>query len=188
MPSSQVAPAAAGSRACRARIPPPADRSPSSSRGRAGRRRLPADDQVFYRADETGWGSRVMAEFAEWIQRAADADSWLRHHPPTIEWVVGEVPPAEVAADGPIVEALLGTQRDLDRPARLGGLDNWHDGAALVVEAGIPAVCFGPGDIQQAHGVDECVPVADLVACAQGIAVTAIRFCAVAGTERSEKT
>lgn len=140
------------------------------------------------RADETGWGSRVMTEFVEWIQRAADADPWLRHHPPTIEWVVGEVPPAEVAADGPIVEALLGTQHDLDRPARLGGLDNWHDGATLVVEAGIPAVCFGPGDIQQAHGVDECVPVADLVACAQGIAVTAMRFCAVAGTERSEKT
>ena len=59
-------------------------------------------------------------------------------------------------------------------------LDNWHDGATLVVEAGIPAVCSGPGDIQKAHGVDECVPVADLVACAQGIAVTAMRFCGTA--------
>ena len=99
--------------------------------------------------------------------------------PPTIEWVVGEVPPAEVAADDPIVKALLEAQRDLGRTGRLGGLDNWHDGATLVVEAGIPSVCFGPGDIQQAHGVDESVPVADLVACAQGVAVTAMRFCGV---------
>jgi acetylornithine deacetylase len=129
------------------------------------------------RADASGWGSGVMAEFADWIQRAAAADPWLRDHPPTIEWIVGEVPPAEVRADEPVVEALLGASRDLGRPAVLGGLDNWHDGATLVVEAGIPSVCFGPGDIQLAHGVDECVPIADLVACAQGIAVAAMRFC-----------
>ena len=64
------------------------------------------------------------------------------------------------------------------RPARqLGGLDNWHDGATLTVEAGIPAVCFGPGDIHRAHTADEYVPIADLVACAQRIALAAMRFC-----------
>ena len=93
------------------------------------------------RADASGWGSGVMAEFADWIQRAAEADPWLRDHPPTIEWIVGEVPPAEVRADEPVVEALLGASRDLGRPTVLGGLDNWHDGATLVVEAGIPSVC-----------------------------------------------
>ncbi len=130
-------------------------------------------------ADARGWGSGVMDEFTSWIARAAEADPWLRRHPPTIEWVVGEVPPAEVSADDPIVTALIGAQRDLGRTARLGGLDNWHDGATLVVEGCIPAVCFGPGDIHQAHAVDECVPIADLVACAQGIAVAAMRFCGV---------
>ena len=132
------------------------------------------------RADERGWGSRVRAEFEEWILHAAAADPWLAEHPPRIEWVAGEVPPAEVAEDDPIVLALQGAQRDLGRAALLGGLDNWHDGATLTVEAGIPAVCFGPGDIHRAHTVDEHVPVADLVACAQGIAVAAIRFCELA--------
>jgi acetylornithine deacetylase len=76
------------------------------------------------RADESGWGSRVMAEFADWIRRAADGDPWLRDHPPTIEWIAGEVPPAEVRADEPIVEAILGASRDLGRRSPLGGLDN----------------------------------------------------------------
>jgi acetylornithine deacetylase len=125
----------------------------------------------------------VQAEVEDWIRRAADADPWLRTHPPRVEWVEGAVPPAEVSVDEPIVQVLLGAQRDLGRASRIGGLDNWHDGATLTVEAGIPAVCFGPGDIRHAHAVDEHVPIADLVACAQGIAVAAARFCGVVAVQ-----
>jgi acetylornithine deacetylase len=75
---------------------------------------------------------------------------------------------------------LLGVERELGRPGRRCGLDNWHDGATLIVEAGIPAVCYGPGDIHLGHSADEHVPVADLVACTQGIALAALRFCGVA--------
>lgn len=131
-------------------------------------------------ADGEGWGALVEREFEAWIARAAAADPWLREHPPEIEWMLGGVPPAEVDKDDPIVHALLGAQRDLGREARLGGLDNWHDGATLIIEAGIPAVNFGPGDIRLAHAADERVPIAELVACSQGIALAAMRFCDVA--------
>jgi acetylornithine deacetylase len=131
-------------------------------------------------ADGQGWGALVEREFEEWIARAAAADPWLREHPPKVEWLLGGVPPAEVDAGEPIVQTLLGAQRDLGREARLGGLDNWHDGATLITEAGIPAVNYGPGDIHRAHAADERVPIAELVACAQGIALAAMRFCRVA--------
>jgi acetylornithine deacetylase len=131
-------------------------------------------------ADERGWGTLVQREFEDWIARAAAADPWLREHPPRVSWQVGDVPPAEVSIEEPIVETLLGAERALGRPARLGGMENWHDGAMLIVEGGIPSVCYGPGDIHFAHAVDERVPVADLVACAQGIALAAMRFCGVA--------
>ncbi len=128
-------------------------------------------------ADERGYGSRVEQELTDWILAAAARDPWLAAHPPRIEWLVGGVPPAEISADEPIVRAALAATAAVGRPGRLGGLDNWHDGATLTVEAGIPAICLGPGDIHLAHTTDECVPVADLVACAQAIAVTAMRFC-----------
>ena len=70
------------------------------------------------------------------------------------------------------MQALLGAGGDLGQSGELGGLDNWHDGATLTVEAGIPAVCFGPGDVHRAHTVDEYVPIDDLVACAQRIALS----------------
>jgi acetylornithine deacetylase len=122
----------------------------------------------------------VKDEFEAWIGRAAAGDDWLRGHPPRVEWLAGEVPPAEISEDEPVVRALLGAEGDLGRPARVGGLDNWHDGATLTVEAGIPAVCYGPGDIHLAHTAGERVPISDLVACAQGLALAAMRFCGVA--------
>jgi acetylornithine deacetylase len=131
-------------------------------------------------ADDRGYGSRVEAEFREWILQATNADPWLAEHPPIFEDVAGSVPPAEVSADDPLVAAVLGASRDRRSTARLAGLDNWHDGATLTVEAGIPAVCLGPGSIHQAHTVTEHVPVADLVACCQALAVAAMRFCGTA--------
>jgi acetylornithine deacetylase len=128
-------------------------------------------------ADERGWGSRVEREFSDWIQRAAAADPWLADHPPRIEWSVGGVPPAEVRADHPIVTATHSAVQAVGRASKLGGLDNWHDGATLTVEAGIPAICLGPGDIYRAHTASEFVPVADLVSCSQALAVAALRFC-----------
>ncbi len=132
-------------------------------------------------ADAQGWGTAVEREFSDWILRAAAADPWLAAHPPRIDWLVGGVPPAEVREDDPVVVAALGAARATGRPSRLAGLDNWHDGATLTVEAGIPAICLGPGDIHLAHTAAESVPIADLVACAQALAVAAVRFCGVAG-------
>ena len=131
---------------------------------------------VEYLPGQTG----VEAEVEEWVARAAGADPWLRAHPPAVDWLLGGVPPSEIDDDEPVAAELLGVQRDLGRAARLGGMENWSDAATLVVEAGIPAVNFGPGDIALAHTADEHLPVDELVACAQGIAIAAMRFCGVA--------
>ena len=89
------------------------------------------------------------------------------------------MPPAEVADDERVFRALLGAQCTLGARPRIAGLDNWSDTATLITEARIPAVCCGPGDLHLAHGADEHVPVSELVACAQGIAIAAMRFCGV---------
>jgi len=131
-------------------------------------------------ADERGWGTLVEREYEDWLARAAAADPWLREHPPRVEWLPGAVPPAEVDAGEPIVATLLAAQRDLGREVRLGGLDNWSDAATLITEGGIPAVNYGPGDVRLAHAADEHVGIDELVACAQGVALAAMRFCGVA--------
>ena len=69
--------------------------------------------------------------------------------------------PSDVPADAPIVKRLQGALKRENMPVKIEGLSAWTD-AALLNEAGIPAICFGPGDIALAHAAEEFVPVEEI--------------------------
>jgi acetylornithine deacetylase len=69
--------------------------------------------------------------------------------------------PSDVPVDAPIVRRLVGAVEREGIPVRIEGLSAWTD-AAILNEAGIPTVCFGPGDIALAHAAEEFVPVDDI--------------------------
>jgi acetylornithine deacetylase len=137
-------------------------------------------------ADDTGWGSRVRAEVEEWVLRETAAqDEWLREHPPSFDWWPNAVMPMEIDASEPIIATVMAASADVGRPGRISGLDSWYDGATLTQLAGIPSIGYGPpgfdvDGVSIAHMIDEYVPVDGLVACAQGLAVAAMRHCGVA--------
>jgi acetylornithine deacetylase len=69
--------------------------------------------------------------------------------------------PSDVSPEAPIVRRLRGALEREQVPVRIEGLSAWTD-AALLNEAGIPAVCFGPGDIALAHAAEEFVPIEEI--------------------------
>ena len=69
--------------------------------------------------------------------------------------------PSDVAADSPIVERLRRAMEREKVPVRIEGLSAWTD-AALLNEAGVPTICFGPGDIALAHAAEEFVQVEEI--------------------------
>lgn len=69
--------------------------------------------------------------------------------------------PSDVPVDAPIVRRLAGAVELEGIPLRIEGLSAWTD-AALLNEAGIPTVCFGPGDIALAHAAEEFAPVDEI--------------------------
>ena len=72
--------------------------------------------------------------------------------------------PNEVAHDHPLVQGLLAATavHGADgAQAPLEGLACWTD-AALLTAAGIPAICYGPGDIGVAHADEEFVPIREI--------------------------
>lgn len=75
-------------------------------------------------------------------------------------------PPAEIPDDAPLVTELARAMTAEGIEPRLEGMSAWVE-AAWFVEAGIPAVCFGPGSIEHAHAAREFVPVEEIRRCAR---------------------
>ena len=69
--------------------------------------------------------------------------------------------PSDVAVDAPLVRALAEAVDARGEPTRIEGMSAWTD-AALLNDAGIPAVCFGPGDISLAHAAEEYIPLDEI--------------------------
>jgi acetylornithine deacetylase len=69
--------------------------------------------------------------------------------------------PSDVAIDAPIVKALSNALVGCGEPVRVEGMTAWTD-AALLNAAGIPAICFGPGDISLAHAAEEWVSISEI--------------------------
>jgi acetylornithine deacetylase len=77
-------------------------------------------------------------------------------------------PGTEVAADSRVVTGLLDACRASGLSAEVKGMTAWVD-AAYLNEAGIPAVCFGPGSTAQAHTADEWIEVSEIRSCAEAL-------------------
>ena len=51
--------------------------------------------------------------------------------------------------------------RECGETVHVSGMSAWTD-AALLNAAGIPAICFGPGDISLAHAAEEYIPLPEI--------------------------
>jgi acetylornithine deacetylase len=69
--------------------------------------------------------------------------------------------PSDVATDAPVVRQLERALAACGETSRIEGLSAWTD-AALLNEAGIPAICYGPGDIERAHAAAEWIEVDEI--------------------------
>jgi acetylornithine deacetylase len=84
--------------------------------------------------------------------------------------------PSDVDPDAPVMRALRDALAHQALPLRVEGMSAWTD-AAILNDAGIPAVCFGPGDISLAHGPEEYVEVEQIRQAAAVLERLATRWC-----------
>ncbi|PZE20551.1 acetylornithine deacetylase [Paenibacillus xerothermodurans] len=114
---------------------------------------------------------QVAQEIEEHIRQVAAADVWLRENPPRFEWGGssmiedrGEIfPSLEVDPDHPGVQTLKRSHEGVLRmPAVVDVSPTVTDGGWFG-HAGIPAAIYGPGDLHNAHSVNEQLSVRQLV-------------------------
>ncbi|HEY3258545.1 MAG TPA: M20/M25/M40 family metallo-hydrolase, partial [Gemmatimonadaceae bacterium] len=69
--------------------------------------------------------------------------------------------PSDVSSDAPIVQSIKRALEAESAKVSIEGMSAWTD-AAILNGAGIPSVCFGPGDIRLAHAPEEFVPISEI--------------------------
>ena len=88
-----------------------------------------------------------------------------------------ERPGTEVATNSGLVRGLLEAGQAHNVLPRVEGMTAWVD-AAFLNQAGIPAVCFGPGSMDQAHTDDEWIEMDEIIRCASVLETFARRLTA----------
>jgi acetylornithine deacetylase len=69
--------------------------------------------------------------------------------------------PSDVRKDAPVVQSLSRAIEAEGGSISIEGMSAWTD-AAILNDAGIPSVCFGPGDIRLAHAPEEFVAISEI--------------------------
>ena len=85
-------------------------------------------------------------------------------------------PPSDVSPGSPVCEALSRAVQSKNVAPRIAGMSAWTD-AALLNQAGIPAICFGPGDMGLAHAAEEYIDVREVEQAADILASFARDWC-----------
>ena len=139
--------------------------------------RLVASGRLGVALDESPADARTALEEA--LAEAADADPWLRDHPPVVTWPGGQFASGRYAeAAGTLLETVTAAHADVTfgpRPRERGA--PWGSDLRLYAGAGIPTLHYGPGDVRLAHGPQESVEVDELVAVTEALVLTILRTC-----------
>ena len=88
-------------------------------------------------------------------------------------------PAYQIAAEHDLPALLAASAAAVGAATRIVGASFWADSAVLG-QAGIPAVLFGPGGAGL-HSIEEFVNMADVVTCRNALVDLACRFCGSSG-------
>ena len=119
----------------------------------------------------------VRRQFERTLKSLADIDPWLSNHPLEIVWSGGQFDSAEIPIDHYLVKLLEGCVHELT--GLMPGIEGATYGSDLrlfVNIGGIPALLFGPGDVNVAHMPDEFVDVHEVILAARAYILAAIRY------------
>ena len=139
---------------------------------------LVAEGRLGLRIDEDPAAARAELEY--WVGVVAEADPYLRDHPPVVTWSGGQFAGGKLPEGHGLRDVVAQAHADVagGPPIRERGAPYGSD-LRLYAGGGIPTLHYGPGDVRLAHGPDEAVEVDEVVRVAETLVLTALRTCGV---------
>jgi acetylornithine deacetylase len=112
------------------------------------------------------------------ISKAAASDSWLKDHPPQLEWFEGQFESGQTPLDSAIVKTVTECHAmTFGKKPVVRGVTYGSDLRLFTNHGSVPAVLYGPGDIMKAHTVNEFVELEEVFAAARVLAWLITQWC-----------
>jgi acetylornithine deacetylase len=112
------------------------------------------------------------------LASAAANDPWLKDHPPQLEWFEGQFESGQTAQDAPIVRAISESHAKVFGSAPVvQGVTYGSDLRLFTNHGDTPAVLYGPGNIFDAHTVNEHVDLEEVLAATKVLAYIVTQWC-----------
>ncbi|MFC5711231.1 acetylornithine deacetylase [Thalassorhabdus alkalitolerans] len=114
---------------------------------------------------------QVAKEVEEHLLKVAESDPWLREHPPLFRWGGksmiedrGEIfPSLDIDPESKEVAAVKQAHQRIFQTIPETGMSPTVTDGGWLGDAGIPTVIYGPGDLYNAHAVNESVEIEQIV-------------------------
>lgn len=120
-------------------------------------------------------GKRVLEQT---VKLAAAKDDWLKSNPPIVEWFSGQFEPGRTDMNEPIIKTLSNCHMIvLGEEPKLEGVTYGSDLRLFTNYANIPTVLYGPGNVVNAHSVDEFISLDEVITATKILALTIYKWC-----------
>lgn len=127
-------------------------------------------------------GETVRQEVEDWIATICAGDEWLREHPPKLDWYL-HVLPHWLDPRHELVGILSRACEETFGQSIITGMPSGADARILQNAGHIDTIIFGPGGLQQAHSIDEYVPLDQFMNAIKALALSIYRWTSEAGDE-----
>jgi len=119
----------------------------------------------------------VRHQLEDCVKQAAKKDVWMRRHQPKVEWL-GLWDASEITPEDKLAKLFKTAYKKVLKHGPRVSASPWGTDMRLLVKyAGIPTLLFGPGEMRQAHSVNECIRIQDVMKATKIIALTLIKWC-----------
>ncbi|MCH8021493.1 ArgE/DapE family deacylase [candidate division KSB1 bacterium] len=111
--------------------------------------------------------------FTATLRQVCKSDPWLKEHPPELEWFEGQFESGFTDVKEPIIASLSKSHHEVmgEKP-KLEGVTYGSDLRLFTNHGKMPAVLYGPGDVRNAHAVNEYVSLEEVLKCTKVLALT----------------
>lgn len=118
-------------------------------------------------------GEKIKEVVEKRIKEICASDDWLSENSPNLDWYL-HVMPHNLDQNHELIHTISSVSKELFLEGKISGLRSGSDARHLINSGGIPTVVFGPGDMINAHTINESISLEEYIKSIKALALSVL--------------